>query len=239
MKWREEVIGDARLILGDCLEVMPTLDRTFSVVTDPPYGMGWDTDSTRFTGGQRKPGVGRSDWGSVLQDDRPFDPSPWLQFAGCVLWGANHYAQRLPLGSTLVWLKKPPHLYGTFLSDAEIGWRKGGYGVYCHFKQFPPPVRMLESLDGRATHPTQKPIALMAWCLGMVDGPILDPFMGSGTTGIAALQARRVFVGIEKDPAHFETACRRIKAAYRQRDLFRDEPQAPKPVQQSLLGDAA
>ena len=68
---------------------------------------------------------------------------------------------------------------------------------------------------------------------------VLDPFMGSGTTGVACATLRRKFIGIEIEPTYFDIACKRIEAAYRQRDLFRDEPQAPKPVQQSLLGDAA
>jgi DNA modification methylase len=220
---RVETIADGiTLYLGDCREILPTLGKVDAVVTDPPYGMGWDTDSTRFTGGQREigRGDGRNDWGDIRQDVEPFDPSPWLAFSECIVWGANHYAQRLPVGSTLIWLKKAPHLFGTFLSDAEIGWQKHNHGVYVHYEQFPPPSRMAEN-NGVTAHPTQKPIGLMMWCLQRIRGQaILDPFMGSGTTGVAAVKLGRKFIGIEIEPRYFDIACRRIEEATRQPDLF-------------------
>jgi DNA modification methylase len=229
---RREVIGDCELWLGDCIEILPTLGPVDAVVSDVPYGMGWNTDSTRFTGGQYKRGDGREDWGAIRSDDRPFDPAPWLAFRECILWGSNHYAQRLPVGATLIWLKKPPDLFGTFLSDAEIGWKKGGHGVFCHYKQFPPPSRMAEN-NGSVAHPTQKPLQLMEWCLGMVMGEsILDPYMGSGTTGVACVKTGKRFVGIEIDPAYFDIACRRVEDAYRQPDFFVERP-AP-PLQETL-----
>jgi site-specific DNA-methyltransferase (adenine-specific) len=231
---RVETIGDCQLWLGDCREILPTVPRVDAVVTDPPYGMGWNTDSTRFSGGQRVDrGEGRSDWGAIKQDAEPFDPLPWLQFDHVVMWGANHYAARLPIGTTLVWLKKAPHLFETFLSDAEIGWQKGGHGVYCHFEQFPPPSRMAEH-DGTVAHPTQKPIGLMSWCIERTRAAtILDPFMGSGTTGVAAVKLGRKFIGIEIEPKYFDIACRRIEQAYAQPDLF---VEAAKPlVQEALL----
>jgi site-specific DNA-methyltransferase (adenine-specific) len=86
-------------------------------------------------------------------------------------------------------------------------------------------------------HPAQKPVALMRWCVSMTTGTVLDPYMGSGTTGVACARAGRQFVGIEIDPTHFETACRRIEAAYRQPDLF-IEPPAAKPQQLSLMEPA-
>lgn len=225
---REEVIGDCRLLLGDSLEILPTLGPVDAVVSDVPYGMNWNTDSTRFTGGQHKPGDGRKDWGRIKSDDAPFDPSPWLQFRECILWGANHFSQRLPVGATLIWLKKPPELFGTFLSDAEVGWKKGGHGVFCHFKQFPPPSRMAEN-GGKVAHPTQKPLQLMEWCIGMVKGrTILDPFMGSGTTLVACAKLGRKGIGIEIDPDYFDIACKRVEEAYRQPDLFVAPPPQPK-----------
>lgn len=220
---RENVV----LYLGDCLEIMPMLEpRSIdAVVTDPPYGMTWNTDSTRFSGGtksqrskQQARGEvpGRADWGSVQGDAMPFDPSPWLQFPRVILWGCNHYAQRLPVGTTLVWLKKSDELFGTFLSDAELAWMKGGYGVYAFRKQFPPPSRMKEN-SGDVAHPTQKPIALMRWCIEMAKVPlgglVLDPFMGSGTTGVACAQLNRRFIGIEIDENYCSIAARRIDAA--------------------------
>jgi DNA modification methylase len=216
-------IGNATLYHGDCLEILPRLPRVDAVVTDPPYGMNWNTDSTRFTGGQRDigRGDGRDDWGLIHQDAKPFDPSPWLVFPKVVLWGANHYAQRLPVGTTLVWVKKDDHLFGTFLSDAEIGWQKGGYGVYLHRKNFPPPCRIAEG-GGETTHPTQKPISLMQWCINRVAPAeiILDPFMGSGITGVACMNLGRKFIGIEIERKYFDIACERIDQAQRQGRMF-------------------
>ena len=227
---RREVIGLATLFLGDCRIIAPTLPRPAAVISDPPYGMGWNTDSTRFTGGAIKRGLGRDNWGAIQQDAEPFDPAQWVAAAGrVVLWGANHYAQHLPLGRTLVWVKKAPENYGTFLSDAEIGWASGGHGVYCFEKQFPPPSRMYESGNGQVAHPTQKPVALMRWCIEQAKvpaaGSILDPYMGSGSTGVAAVQMRHPFIGIEIEERYFDTACRRIEEAQKQGDMFRDAAQ--------------
>lgn len=237
-----ERIGAATLYLADCMDVLPTLSGVQAVVSDPPYGMAWNTDSTRFSGGQRvsnrKRGAGRSDWGAIQSDDEDFDPSPWLSFPKVVLWGANHYAGRLPKGTTLVWLKKADHLFGSFLSDAEIAWQKGGHGVYVFRKQFPPPSRAAEWDGQRPAHPTQKPVSLMAWCLQRVkaSGPVLDPFMGSGSTGVACVQLGLGFVGIERDPRYFDIACERISQAAAQGSLLQPDPI---PQQQSLIGDAA
>lgn len=225
---REEILADGvRLILGDCREVLPGLGRVDAVVTDPPYGMNWDTDSTRFTRPKGEKGAGRDDWGGIVSDAEPFDPSPWLSFPECVMWGANHYGARLPVGTTLIWLKKAPHLFGTFLSDAEMGWQCGGYGVYVHYEQFPPPSRMMEN-DGTTAHPTQKPIGLMMWCIKRTKShTILDPFMGSGTTGVAAVKLGRRFIGVEIEPKYFDIACRRISQALAQPDMFIERPKPP------------
>lgn len=229
-RFRTEIIGDATLIFGDCREILPTLGKVDAVVTDPPYGMGWNTDSRRFTGG------GRADR-LITGDDKLFNPEPWLAFSEVILWGANHYAQRLPVGQTLVWLKKYQEQYGTFLSDAEIGWQRGGHGVYClHAPDSPSRRRTEYNGQGDDTaHPTQKPLALMTWCIKRVDGQtILDPFMGSGTTGVAAIKLGRKFIGIEIEPKYFDIACRRIEEAWKQPRLF--EELKAKPVQENLLG---
>lgn len=210
-----------RLHQGDCLEFLKTLEAGSidAVISDPPYGMKWNTDSTRFSGGKktnRRLGDGRADWGDIKGDGEPFDPSPWLGFRKVILWGANHYAARLPVGTTLVWLKKGDHLFGTFLSDAEVGWMKGGYGVYCHRRNFPSSSRSKEN-NGSIAHPTQKPISLMEWCISKLKlkpgATIFDPYMGSGTTGVAAIRMGMNFVGCELDPTYFAIAERRIAEA--------------------------
>jgi site-specific DNA-methyltransferase (adenine-specific) len=211
------------VIHGDCLSVLPTLaDRKIAaVVTDPPYGMGWNTDSTRFSGGQvpngRKRGDGRADWGDIKGDAEPFDPAPWLDFPKVILWGANHYATRLPVGTSLVWIKRYDDLFGSFLSDAEIGWMKGGHGVYCYRHVFQPPMRAREADARHPVHPTQKPISLMRWCLERLKLPpgslVLDPYAGSGTTGVACLKMGLDCILIEKDARYLKTIHRRLQAA--------------------------
>lgn len=223
-------IGPHELWLGDCRDILPTLGRVdAAVVSDPPYGMKWDTDTTRFSGGSNpaQRSAGRDDKAAVHDDDKTFDPSPWLAFDECILWGANHFAQSLPRGSSLVWLKRLDGAFGSFLSDAEMAWQRGGYGIYCH--------RDL-SMNGEALtrqHPTQKPVGLMRWCIERTKADtILDPYMGSGTTGVACQRLGRKFIGIEIDPTHFATACRRLEQAMQQPDLF--IPTASKPVQEAL-----
>jgi len=229
---RVEHIGDATLYLGDCLDVMPTLGKVDAVVTDPPYGMAWNTDSTRFSGGQT-PGIKRP---PIEGDSSPFDPAPILRLGiPSVMWGYNHFAQRMPVGKTLIWLKQHPLSYGKFLSDAEIGWASGGNGVWAFYRPRSIATAVIEG-GGKVAHPTQKPVSLMKWCIEHLPESaqtILDPFMGSGTTGVACAQLGRKFIGIELDPKYFDIACRRIEEAQRQGRLF-EEPR-PKAVQETLL----
>lgn len=218
MGFEEVQIGAARLILADCRDVLPI--EADAVISDPPYGMNWNTDSTRFTGGNngKKRGPGVNDYAKIHHDDESFDPSLWLGYAAVVLFGSNHFAERLPVGTTLVWIKRLDPAFGSFLSDAELAWMKGGNGVYC---------RRDTSMNGETTtrqHPTQKPVGIMAWCMDRAKVPegatVLDPYMGSASTGIACLRTGRKFIGIEKDPVHFEGAVKRIERELAQARLF-------------------
>lgn len=238
---RIEHIGDATLYLGDHLDFIQPIGLVLesypglAVVSDPPYGMAYDTDSRRFTGGSIERGSGRGDR-AIEGDAAPFDPAPWLSFDEVILWGANHYAQKLPVGSTLIWLKRYQEHYGSFLSDAEIGWQRGGHGVYALHAPDSSGRRRLEftgsAFGVETAHPFQKPIALMEWCIKRTKAAhILDPFMGSGTTGVAALRLGRKFTGIEIEERWFDVACRRIEAEARQGRLDIDEaPRADKPA---------
>ena len=221
-------IGRATLYLGDCLEILPTLPKVDAVITDPPYGIKLNTDNSRFSGGsagniaKRGGGIGSAGGVPVIGDDKPFDPSFLLHYGTSqVVWGWNNFAENLPRGTCLVWIKRLDPAFGSFLSDAELAWFSKGCGVYCK-----------RDLTNNAIacdrqHPTQKPVGLMAWCIEKAGNPdsILDPYMGSGTTGVAAVQMGRKFIGIEIDPRYFDIACRRIDAAQRQRSLF-DPPEA-------------
>jgi site-specific DNA-methyltransferase (adenine-specific) len=236
-------IGDATLYHGDCLEILPTLGvrgclegrcmsptacegfgycrecNMFAVISDPPYGMRANTDMGRFSGGSpasitRRKGTNRV-YPPIVGDDAPFDPTPWLGFPVVVLFGCNHFAARLPVGTTLVWIKRKQEAFGTFLSDAEVAWMKGGHGVYC-FSSYP------QSMALDREHPTQKPVDLMVWCLQRTGTTrtVLDPYMGSGTTGVACAQLGRKFIGIEIERKYFDIACERIDNAYRQQRMF-------------------
>jgi len=199
------------LIHGDCKKCLPI--EADAVISDPPYGMNWDVNTRRFTGGHnptKRGKHGRNDFKTIIGDTDPFDPSPWMDYNAVVFWGQNHFANRLPVGTTLVWIKRLDAAYGSFLSDAETAWMKGGHGVYC---------RRDLSMNGETsnrTHPSQKPVGVMEWCIEKAKvpegGTVLDPFMGSGTTGIACIRTGRKFTGIEIDAHHFITALCRINA---------------------------
>lgn len=230
---REVTIGDCRLIQGDCLDVLPSLGRFDAVVTDPPYGIGHKAHSNSALQ-NGKPRTKFYADAKIIADDKAFDPSPWLSFP-CVMWGANHYAASLPRGRWLVW-NKLGHLqpWDTF-SDVEIAWCSEA-GSDRIFSLLWKGLAQGEKIGGgERFHPTMKPIGLMEWCLGFVPSAeiILDPYMGSGTTGLACVRQGRSFIGIETEERYFDIACKRIEEAYRQPDMFVPVPE--KPVQLGLL----
>jgi DNA modification methylase len=190
-----------RIIEGDCLQWLPRLPagRVDACVSDPPYGMGWDTDSTRFSGGK---GCHNKRSTRIHGDSEPFDPTPLLAFPRVVLWGYHHFAQRLPVGSVLVWVKKSDAKIGAFLSDAELAWTNAGHGVYVKRIVWDGCAR--ETENGEHHHPTQKPVRLMEWCIERLKlkpgSLIIDPYAGSGTTGVAAIKCGMRCILIERDP---------------------------------------
>ncbi len=208
-------VGSATLYRGDWRDVDLSAHAIDAVVSDPPYGMGWDADSRRFTGGGRA----RT---PIVGDDEPFQPMPWITYPECILFGYQHWAPRAPFGTILVWCKKSSQALGTFLSDAELAWQKGGHGVYVYECVDSNHRRRHELNSATLPHPTQKPERLMRWCVRRLKGGrcIVDPFMGTGTTGVAAVEEGREFVGVEIVPEFFDLACRRIDAAQRQVDIF-------------------
>lgn len=210
---RKETIGNAELYLGDCLDILPTLPKVDAVITDPPYGIAYKHGG-RFGGKLRG-----TDGMAIIGDDKPFDPSPWLQFE-CLFWGAEHFKSRLPDGGRwLVWNKRRPGVVRD-QGDVENAWHslRGVTRIFHHVWDG---IDMGSERGMERIHSNQKPIALMEWRLTFTDAKtILDPYMGSGTTGIACHRANRAFIGIEADPGHFSSACRRIEDAQRQERLF-------------------
>lgn len=208
------------VVEGDCLDVLRELPDgcVDAVITDPPWGINMDTDYTRFVGGLS---ASRNHGSRIVGDDEPFNPSPWLAFPHVALWGANCFAERLPVGRWLVWVKKRDNQLGTFMSDAEVCWvnKPPGAlrapGVYVKHHVWHGFDRQTEREP--VLHPTQKPVAVMRWTIEMAEvsrgGIILDPFAGSGTTGVAAIAEGRRCILIEKEPKYADICRRRVAEA--------------------------
>jgi len=240
---RKEVIGDATLYLGDCATIMPAVELGggAALVSDPPYGIAF------VLGGNNKSGIGKGKYATafagkaIAGDDAPFDPAPWLQPGrAAILWGANHYASRLPDGSRwLVWDKRAASHHVNDFADCELAWTNLG-GVARVFRHHWDGMMRASEQGQPRVHPTQKPVALMMWCIGFTPSGarIFDPFMGSGTTGVAAVQLGRAFTGIELDAGYFDVACRRIEEACRQPDLLGALPRPPAASQADMFGGA-
>lgn len=233
---KTEKIGNQTLILGDCLQVMPTLGRFDAVVTDPPYGYGYKPSrngSVNSIGFRRNFGPEHKLIGDSGKMD--FDPRPFLGLADQhIWWGGNCFADKLPNEKGwLVWFKAD----GNTKIDqghAEVAWTNLGFAIRGINHRWCGMVR--DSEHGRQNvHPTQKPIVIMEWCLGFVPEAvtILDPFAGSGTTLVACQRLGRHGTGIERDPDYFEAACRRVDEAARQPDLFIEDTK-PKPEQTGM-----
>ncbi len=238
-EWVE--IGDAKLACGDCLEILPTLGPVDAVVTDPPYGNRHSGDSSRFSGGNTPRGRG-SVHGPIHGNGVPFDPALFMLGREQVMFGMNYFPQHLRPGSLLVWAKRRPFAYGTFLGDGEVAWCSKGRGVYMMEHIFAGPSAAIEGGNApyeKSAHPFQKPIAVMEWCLGFLPDAktILDPFMGSGTTGVACAKMGRKFIGIEIEPKYFDIACKRIEEAYAQPDMFIEPERKRSESTQAVLFD--
>jgi site-specific DNA-methyltransferase (adenine-specific)/modification methylase len=217
---RKVVIGDATLYEGDCMDILPTLGKVDAVITDPPYGLGKKMQGGTWGIKQR---VHREmlDW-----DKTPPESIDLIKIIEktekSILWGGNYY-QLPPSRCWLVWDKQNAV---PSMADCELAWTS----FDANTKRISLPV-------GRTTngHPSEKPLALMKWCIKQAGNPqtILDPFMGSGTTGVAAIQLGRKFIGIEREPKYFDIAVNRIEQAVAQGQLF--APEQPKQLQEALL----
>jgi site-specific DNA-methyltransferase (adenine-specific) len=226
MRSRVETIGDCTLYLADCLDIMPALDVVDAVVTDPPYGLAdWNNRGSN-RGGPFEADIERAaTWDKAITAEHVALLRARSRHQ--IIWGWPYFADLLPCRTKqlLVWNKV---VRGMHHNDCEIAW--------C--SQFREACRVFDLATAsaeRKQHPTQKPLALMKWCISLlIEGDnILDPFMGSGTTGVACVALGRRFVGIEREPQYFDIACSRIDQACRQPRLFADLP--ARPMQRDLL----
>ena len=201
------VIGEqAILACGDSLRATSELPSALSCVADPPYGI-------NYRHGSRRDIAWGNDNETCVGDDRPFIPEPLLRFRDVVLWGANHYASALPnSASWLVWNKRCGRPVRS-QSDAELAWTNNQQNrVVRVFDYYWTGVQARESGEPNH-HVMQKPVGLMRWCLESLpttDPIIYDPYMGSGSTGVAAAQLGLRYIGVEIEHRHYLTACRRV-----------------------------
>lgn len=224
---RKEVIGDCTLYQADCLEVMPTLEPVDAVVTDPPYGIG---ESHKKVASRRQLAPPK-DYGEFLWDNKPASSAHIDEIKRLgrsqIIFGGNYFE----LGPTTCWLIWDKQNSGDF-ADAEMAWTNLEKAVRLIQWRW---NGMIRKGHEERFHPTQKPVGVMEWCIGHLPSDtqtIIDPFMGSGTTGVACVNLGRKFIGIELEERYFSIACRRIEEAYKQPRLF-DEPE-PKPTQTNL-----
>jgi site-specific DNA-methyltransferase (adenine-specific)/modification methylase len=221
-------IGNAILYFGDCMDILPTLPKVDAVITDPPYGINENSKKVASRGKLAAP----KDYGDFDWDKAP--PPDYLielirikaQYQA--FFGGNYFTLP-PTSCWLVWDK----LNGdNDFADCELAWTN-----------WPKAVRrlqwrwkgMIRQGNEERYHPTQKPLEVMKWVIDLCPKAetILDPFMGSGTTGVAAIQMGRKFIGIERETKYFEIACKRIEQAVAQPQLFESEP--TKPIQETLI----
>jgi DNA modification methylase len=227
---RKEVIGGATLYLGDCREILPTLGRVDAVVTDPPYGIRYDRAAAAGSGKKSGNGFGfKGVYEATGWDDTTADEPVRLAISiaqAAVVFGGNYY-DLPPSPCWLVWDKETN---GQF-ADCELAWTNLQQLVRRLRHMWNGGIR--KGREERHGHPTQKPIELMEWCLGfMPEGMALDPFMGSGTTGVACVRLGRPFIGIEIDERYFDVACRRISDEASRPRMFVERPA---PAKQEVL----
>lgn len=209
----KEVIGNATLYLGDCLEILPTLGKVDAVVTDPPYGMSFQSNRRA----RKHDGIENDDnealflWSCSIPvshsryvfcrwDNIKTAPLP----KSCVTWVKNNWS----MGDL-----NHEHARQT---EVALFWP----GAEHDFPEKRPTDVVKAARTGNAHHPAEKPVYLMEQFVKWTRGAVLDPFMGSGTTGVACMNLGRDFIGIEKEPKYFDIACERIRMAQAQGRLF-------------------
>lgn len=208
-RMRIERIGDATLYLGDCSELLPSLAPVDAVITDPPYGIGESGGKAR-TRGRKWVNHERLEWDNETPPQGVFD---WIlkNSKEQAIFGANYFTNR-NLPPRMGWVYWDKRMGGDF-SDGEL--------IFTSRQKALKAIRIAQTSVSRE-HPTQKPVALMEAVIGLFPDAnvILDPFMGSGTTGVACVRMGRTFIGVEVEPKYFDIACQRIANAQRQAPLL-------------------
>lgn len=229
MSFRKEVLAEGvEVYCGDCREVLPTAPIFDLCLADPPYGIRADEAIGPASSGWTQFEVNKWD------RERPSKDLFELIISRSkvqIIWGGNYFTDHLP--PSMQWLVWDKGQRDFSLADCEFAWTSQNKAA----RVFTYP-RALALRDGKE-HPTQKPVALMSWCLEQVPKTrtVCDPFLGSGTSGVACVRAGLSFTGIERHEPYFDIACRRIEAALKQPDMFVEAPQPM--VQTSLLDPAA
>ena len=217
------IIGDAELYLGDCRDILPTLPKVDAVITDPPYGIG-TRSGTISKNRNRNNYLSFDDTPEAIKDEIVPRFATALQM--------SKRALVTPGGKCFSFYPQPTDI-GMVYQPASCGMTHWGrttcqpiffYGLDPYVGKTIQPIhfQMIEKADTNL-HPCPKPIGFMRWCINRASMPnevVLDPFMGSGTTGVAAVQMGRKFIGIEREPKYFDIACNRIEQAYAQPDFF-------------------
>lgn len=212
---RKEVIGNATLYLGDCMEVLPTLAPVDAVITDPPFGVG---NFVQVTGRLRGRGESRGKpvpWNESGPSPEFFDHIRRLS-KHRIVWGANFFNCFEDRGGAIVWVKR----------QSMPNFSKADIASCTHFQKTEiveiPWTNFTVTHRAETDHPCERPVELYEWCIQYLPKcqSVLDPYMGSGSTGVAAARMGREYVGIEIEPRYFNAACKRIEAAHSQGRLF-------------------
>jgi site-specific DNA-methyltransferase (adenine-specific)/modification methylase len=216
-------IGNCELYLGDCREVLPLLPQCDLILTDPPYGIGADKN-LRANKQYGKAAAPSKDYGVGNWDRDP--PPVWVielmrdKSKYQIFWGGNYYTLPPAVG-WLVWDKdNGDNRY----ADCELAWTNLQQAIRRLKWRWAGMLQQDMANKEEREHPTQKPVPVMRWALMQAKGvqTVCDPFMGSGTTGVACVMEGLQFVGIERERKYFDIACRRIEQAYAQPRLIED-----------------
>ena len=189
------------------MEIMPTLGMADAIITDPPYGI---NAGKMDLGRSRSSRLEKSNWDNVRPDLSVFIG---LKLPS-IIWGGNYFPLPVSKG-WLVW-DKGNCMRGRSFSECELAWTN----LKLNQKLFA--YDAMNTDFRHKVHPAQKPLRVMKWCLSLLPnecGTILDPFMGSGTTGVACVELGRKFIGIEINEKYFDIACKRIELAMAQGKL--------------------